>query len=278
MRGVLRCCGPAAVALVIVLAVSTHHVSAQKTDTASLDLAVGKAVRDVINHGADLFNRYDDYAGCYHAYRAGLIAVRPFLAHRPDLQQTIDDGLAGAEEKSRVAARAFVLRRVLGEVQRQVETAQADAKKRQVEPKNTEEKKVAKKEKPVAPGKVEEKKAAQAEKVEKKEAVAPVRKMARLSGKVTYKGQPVSAGWYVTVVSATDKYVFTTYVRADGTYSFQTPLPAGTYTVAIEEGPRKEGNPPAGRSAVPQRYQNPVTSGLTVDIKSGRNLHDLNLQ
>jgi hemoglobin len=82
----------------------------------ALDKAVYKSLHDVINHGADLFNINGDYAGCYRAYEAGLIAVKPFLAHRPDVQKTIDDGLAEAARKHRVIDRAFALRKVLADV------------------------------------------------------------------------------------------------------------------------------------------------------------------
>src|SRR5437016_5789182 len=77
----------------------------------NLDKAAYDSLRDIINHGADLFNNQGDFAGCYHAYQAGLIAVRPFLAHHPDLQNAIDQGLEHAEASDRVASRAFALRK-----------------------------------------------------------------------------------------------------------------------------------------------------------------------
>ncbi len=82
----------------------------------ALDKSVFKALHDVIDHGADLFNINGDYAGCYRVYEAGLITVKPFLAHRPDVQKTIDQGLAEAAKKHRVIDRAFALRKVLAQV------------------------------------------------------------------------------------------------------------------------------------------------------------------
>src|SRR6516225_733430 len=106
MRSLLRSCWSAFAAALIMLPAASADSRAQPAksaaDSKSLDRAVAASVRDVINYGADLYNKQYDYAGCYQAYRAGLIAVRPFLAHRPELQKTIDDGLTRAEEKRRV--------------------------------------------------------------------------------------------------------------------------------------------------------------------------------
>jgi hypothetical protein len=264
MREVLRRCRPPFVAVAMLLALAdSFQARAQTaaTDTKVLDKAAHVSLTSVINHGAELYNKYQDYAGCYHAYRAGLMAIRPFLAHRPDLQKTIDDGLAGAEEQPRVQVRAFALNKVLFNVRKQV-AQRSSAAGKAVPDKGPNDKGVTAKK--TAPP-------------EEKTVQPPAQKMARLSGKLTYKGQPVSGGWYVTLVSTTDKHSFSTYVRADGTYAFKTPLPPGTYTIVIEEGPSDKNGAPA-RVAVPQRYQNPVTSGLSVRILAGPNSHDLDLQ
>jgi hypothetical protein len=262
MRSLLRFCWPTFVAALMMLPALSDECRAQPakspTDTASLDRAVSVSLRDVINYGADLFNKQGDHAGCYQAYRTGLITIRPFLDHRPDLQMTIDDGLARADGKRRVAERAFVLRDVLGEV------------RKHVEPRSAPKAKIA----PEKGTKQTETKTGQG--VVEKKASLPARAMARLWGKVTYKGQPVAGGWYVTLVSATDKHSFSTYIRADGSYSFKTPLPSGDYTVAIEEGPRGKDSPPA-RVVIPDRYQNPMTSGLTFRVPPGSTTRDLDL-
>jgi hypothetical protein len=270
MRGV-RCSRlPFLAAMMMLLGLSVPYSARAQNSaggTKSLDRTAYASLRDVINYGADLFNNQGDYAGCYQAYRTGLMTVRPFLAHHPDLQEIIDDGLARAEDRGRVVARAFALRAVLGEVRKELEkrsgpfTAQAPQKsppEQKRETKRVEEKRVAKKEN--VPEKLP----------------PPVPKLAQLSGKITYKGQPVAGGWYVTLVSATDKHTFSTYIRADGTYTFKTPMPAGNYTIAIEEGLREKGKPPP--VAIPQRYQNPVTSGLTIQVQPGENRHDVSLQ
>jgi hemoglobin len=89
-------------------------------DARALDKAVFDVLRDIGNQGADLFNKHVDYAGCYRVYQGGLTAVKPFLAHRPNLQKVIDDGIARANKKDLVWERAFALRQVLDQVRTEV--------------------------------------------------------------------------------------------------------------------------------------------------------------
>src|SRR5262245_39489144 len=56
------------------------------------DATVYKTLRDVINRGADLYNA-GDTAGCYRLYEGALLALRPLLDHRPELQKSIAQGL-----------------------------------------------------------------------------------------------------------------------------------------------------------------------------------------
>jgi hemoglobin len=81
------------------------------------DALVFSTLREVINRGADLYNPPNsDYAGCWHFYEGALISVRPFLAQRPALQEKITKGLSDAYNESSIAARAFVLRKVIDEI------------------------------------------------------------------------------------------------------------------------------------------------------------------
>src|SRR4051812_6309253 len=59
------------------------------------DAAVYDGLRTVINTGADLYNN-GDAVGCWRFYEGALIAYRPVLAHRANLQKAIDDGLTMA--------------------------------------------------------------------------------------------------------------------------------------------------------------------------------------
>jgi len=103
------------------LAPGGKQTPATVMDTKLVDKAAFDALGDVIDYGADLFNTKGDHAGCYQAYRTGLITVREFLDHHRDLQKTINEGLARAQGERRGEPRAFVLREVLGEVRKQVE-------------------------------------------------------------------------------------------------------------------------------------------------------------
>ncbi len=86
-------------------------------DRKTVDTHVFNTLRGIINHGADLFNEpNNDHNGCYRLYEGALIAVKPFLDHRPDLQKAIDDGLNSARTMPRLPDRAFALRGVIDKV------------------------------------------------------------------------------------------------------------------------------------------------------------------
>jgi hemoglobin len=83
------------------------------------DAILYNTLRDVINRGADLYNR-GDWAGCYRLYEGALMALQPLLEHRPELQKAISDGLAKAESDAVLYRRAWVLRSVLDKVRSDV--------------------------------------------------------------------------------------------------------------------------------------------------------------
>ncbi len=89
--------------------------TAGPVDRKALDTALYNNLRDVINRGAALYNS-GDQAGCYRLYEGALMAVRPLLAHHPDLQKAIGEGLTGAEQDPMLNRRAFALRSVLDRV------------------------------------------------------------------------------------------------------------------------------------------------------------------
>jgi uncharacterized protein YkwD len=78
----------------------------------ALDTHLHKVVPVLINRGADLYNGGDPEA-CCQLYESSLLVLRPALADRPRLQQTVDKGLAEARKKTDVRERAFALRAVL---------------------------------------------------------------------------------------------------------------------------------------------------------------------
>lgn len=83
----------------------------------AIDAQIHSRLKDVINYGADLYNEpHNNHAGCYRLYEGALMAYRPFLSHRPELQQAIDKGLADASSQPRLDRRAFVLREVIDNI------------------------------------------------------------------------------------------------------------------------------------------------------------------
>ena len=64
---------------------------------AAFDRQLSDSLRDMHNKAADLFNAVKDYNGSYRMFQGGLHVVRPLLAHRPDVQQLIDQGLQESE-------------------------------------------------------------------------------------------------------------------------------------------------------------------------------------
>jgi hypothetical protein len=106
--------GLAAIGLILFAGTSTTWAQGKKPSDKHDGAVLYNTLRDVINTGAKIFNEHGDHAGCYRLYQGSLISVRPFLA--PDMQKSIDDGLATAEKLPTFAERAFELRRVLDDI------------------------------------------------------------------------------------------------------------------------------------------------------------------
>lgn len=116
----LKWCGPTlgAACLLVLALTGTFWAQdkkgmAEKHDAKSLR----ESLKDVINNGADLFNKYGDHAGCYRLFQGALLSVKPFL--QPAAQKEIDDALARAERMSRFSEKAFELRKVIDHVRAQ---------------------------------------------------------------------------------------------------------------------------------------------------------------
>jgi hypothetical protein len=129
---------------------------------------------------------------------------------------------------------------------------------------------------------------------------------ARLSGSVTYKGQPLKAG--TMQLHAPDGVAYNAQIGEDGTY-IATDIPEGELVITVETesfNPTKKAAggkdaekrlkaqqpPPPGRGSgggtpadlsehyvkIPEKYSNPKTSPLTVTVKSGRQVHNVALE
>jgi hemoglobin len=96
-----------------VLAQDTKPGAAAKEP--SQEQRISDALRDVINRGADLYNS-GDHSGCYRLFQGSLMTVRAQLTSYPALLKEIANGMAEAEQRPSVSARAFVLRKVLDDI------------------------------------------------------------------------------------------------------------------------------------------------------------------
>ncbi len=72
------------------------------------------ALKDVVNTGAELFNKDGDHAGCYRLYQGALLSLKPFLESAT--QKEIEDALGGAEKLPRFSDRAFALRKMINTI------------------------------------------------------------------------------------------------------------------------------------------------------------------
>jgi hemoglobin len=120
MSGLKRWGPPLGAACLLVLAL-TGTYGAQDKQPAHDANALRDGLRDVINSGAELFNKYGDHAGCYRLYQGALLSIKPFLA--PAMQKEIDEAIAEAEDLPRYGARAFALRKTIDAIRAQAGAA-----------------------------------------------------------------------------------------------------------------------------------------------------------
>lgn len=126
---------------------------------------------------------------------------------------------------------------------------------------------------------------------------------AKVSGSVTYKGQPIKAG--TMAFHTSEGVAYPAVISDDGTYS-ATDLPEGELVVTVDtahldpskksaagtgkdadrrnkmmQGRMQDGPPDAAKAQpytkLPEKYSNPKTSPLTVTLKSGRQVKDIEL-
>lgn len=274
MGKVLRWCWPPMIAAgILVLGLHGTHWGQGKmgmgtADTRATDKIIYNVLRDVANRGADLFNKQNDWPGCYRVYEGGLLTIKPFLAHRPDLQKAIDDGIQNAEMQGQVIERAFALRKVIDAIREDLKSAPTSKDKATTD-KTTKDKVTKDK---VTKDKVTKDKKKEEKKIEQKKTPAG---SGNLSGKVTLDGKPGAFG-FITLISKVEKRSYSTAIGGDGAYTFRTPIPAGSYVVIIETAPSEKSKP--APIAVPERYRNPATSGLVVEIRGGPMVFDVVLK
>ena len=91
---------------------------------------------------------------------------------------------------------------------------------------------------------------------------------ATASGTVTFNGQPLPAGT-IGFESTANKVTTSVSIREGGKYTTDR-APVGSALVTVDTSSIKYGNP-AIYVAIPEKYNNAKTSGLTADIKPGEN-------
>ncbi len=106
------------------------------------------------------------------------------------------------------------------------------------------------------------------------------RTLGRVAGRVTLDGQACPD--VMVVFQCRDEGVFiTARVDKDGSYAAQMAeghgLPLGTYLVSIRPAPPENWDRPPTAIALPPRYRDPSTSGLTLEVVPGDNRFDIPL-
>src|SRR5262249_37994430 len=113
MRRFLRgaCWAPVLASVALLLAAGTVWPGGAKAGglTKEQEKQIVDTLKEVANKGAELFNKQQDYAGCYRLYEGAVITVRPLLASRPELQKAIDTSLAQAAAEPSAVEKAFII-------------------------------------------------------------------------------------------------------------------------------------------------------------------------
>lgn len=228
-------------------------------DAKAFDKAVVDSLREVHHVGRELYNASKDFTATYRVYQGALLAVKPLLAHRPEVQKAIDAGLAAAEKEPEVARKAFMLHEA-------IEKTRGTLRVPAAEPKIPE----AKKPDPPVKKPEEAKELIAVAPLPKVKAPADIAKKPAggpgFRGTVTLKGKPLS-GVEVVLVSLDQPKprVFSATTQADGQYAPTEAIPAGKYIVML-----------SGKG-VPEKYTTTTTSPLRTEVKQPPNVFDIDL-
>ncbi|MHB1426055.1 MAG: group I truncated hemoglobin [Gemmataceae bacterium] len=145
-----------AVLVLVGAALADDTDSANKAmDRGSLDESIHQSLREIIDHGADLYNKQGDWNGCYRLWEGTLMSLRPLMGNRtirawakpadannsaymdalkglqarlgdrPGLKDVIDASLTSARQAPQLHHRAFVLRVALDQIRAATKAAPA---------------------------------------------------------------------------------------------------------------------------------------------------------
>jgi hemoglobin len=135
MRKIIRCSVLFAVCWAVTAGAARaadDKPAAAPMDRKALDGLLYANLREVIDHGANLYNT-GDWNGCYRLWEGALMGVKPLLTHRGDLQKSIDNSIASAQQEPLLHRRAFVLRTSLDKIRADIIADYPDLKKVRVE-------------------------------------------------------------------------------------------------------------------------------------------------
>jgi hypothetical protein len=169
----------------------TLPLKTKSLDTAELDRLAIDVLKELHDRGADLYNAADA-SSAVRLYEGSLRTIRPFLAHRPKVQERITTGLADVAKLDGAKSMGFRLHELIEQVRADLRT---EAK----------------------PG-------------TNATASKTPAAIAALSGTIQLNGKPL-ADSTITIVSLDLPLprVFTTRSNSDGQYKFPSPIPAGRY-------------------------------------------------
>jgi len=104
-----------AAVLVVGLVGAVATADAPAADKAAQDKALFDALKEMHNRAADLYNQ-GDANGSYRMFQGGLLLARPLLAHRPDVQKVLDEGMQEADRLPSIPHRAVALHKTIEKV------------------------------------------------------------------------------------------------------------------------------------------------------------------
>src|SRR4051794_9773781 len=97
---------------VALLIVSSIASAADPQPRPDVDARVAQGLAAVLSVGVPMY-KGGDREGCARLYHGGLLAVKPLLDHRPDLQTKIQARLDQTRSVRPVTERAFAMRAVI---------------------------------------------------------------------------------------------------------------------------------------------------------------------
>lgn len=103
---------------IVVCWASHAMIHAQPPEVKPIDQAIADGLKNVHNRGADIHNGGDPI-GALRMYQGALIGLHPLLAHRPDVQRAIEDGLKAAESRP-MTERGMALSKTIADVRKRV--------------------------------------------------------------------------------------------------------------------------------------------------------------